>query len=107
MDMRRGFLNVIDGLAGRGCFVAVASHDIPLAEESLRRLLSAGTPCELELLYGLPRRGPIKMARKLGVSVRFYVPQGTAWLPYLLKQARNNPHVLAWFARDFLRGYVS
>jgi len=71
MDMRCGFLNVIDGLAGSGCFVAVASHDIPLAEESLRRLLGAGTLCELELLYGLPRRGPIKMARKLGVSVRF------------------------------------
>jgi len=107
MDMSRGFLNVVDELAGRGRFVAIASHDVPLARASLLRLMRAGTPCELELLYGLPWRAPVQMARELGVPVRFYVPQGKAWLPYLLKNARNNPRVLGWFARDLIRGYTA
>ena len=104
IDMREGFLNVIDAIAGRAQCVAVATHDVPLAEKSLERLLSAGTKCEMELLYGLPRNASINLARKLNVPVRFYVPQGTAWLPYAIKHARNNPRVLAWFAYDLIRG---
>jgi proline dehydrogenase len=104
MDMREGFLKVIDQLRGKAASVAVASHDVPLARQALRRLLDAGTPCELELLYGLPRRAAIRMARDLKVPVRFYVPQGKAWLPYLLNHARKNPRVIGWFARDLILG---
>jgi proline dehydrogenase len=104
IDMREGFLRVINELCRRAGHVAVASHDVPLAEEAIRRLLDAGTPCELELLHGLPRRAAIRMARNLGVPVRFYVPYGKAWLPYLLNQSRKNPRVLAWLARDLVRG---
>jgi proline dehydrogenase len=106
MDMRAGFLNVVDELCGRARCVAVASHDVQLARQALERLLAAETPCELELLHGLPRRAAITAARQLGVPVRFYVPQGKAWLPYLLKQVRKNPRVLGWFARDLICGYA-
>jgi proline dehydrogenase len=106
MDMRAGFLNVVDELCGRARCVAVASHDVQLARQGLEHLLAAETPCELELLHGLPRRAAITAARQLGVPVRFYVPQGKTWLPYLLKQARKNPRVLGWFARDLISGYA-
>jgi proline dehydrogenase len=104
MDMREGFLKVVDRLRGRASCVAVASHDIPLARDALSRLLDAGTPCELELLHGLPKRAAVRMAQQMGVPVRFYVPQGKAWLPYFLKHARKDPRVLAWFARDLILG---
>jgi proline dehydrogenase len=107
LDMRAGFLRITDELAGRAKCVAVASHDTPLAQEALTRLRRSGTKCELELLYGLPQRAAVKMGRALGVPIRFYVPQGKAWLPYVLKQARSNPKVLGWFARDVVRGYIS
>ena len=104
MDMRQGFLKIIDELAGRANCVAVASHDVPLAREALCRLLHARTPCELELLHGLPRRRALRMAKELHVPVRFYVPQGTAWLPYLLSHAQKNPRVVGWFVRDIVSG---
>ena len=107
MDMRLGFLKIIDELCGRATCVAVASHDLPLAREALCRLRRAGTPCELELLHGLPRRRAVKMGQQLGVPIRFYVPYGKAWLPYLLSQARQNPRVFVWLARDFVSGYTS
>jgi proline dehydrogenase len=105
MDMRQGFLRVIDELRGRATCVAVATHDVTLAREALNRLMDAGTACELELLHGLPRRAAVAMARQLAVPIRIYVPQGKAWLPYVLKQAKKNPRVLGWFARDLVRGF--
>jgi len=105
MDIRAGFLRVIDELGGRASSVAVASHDLPLARKAILRLLDAGTPCELELLYGIPCRAAIRMGRDLDVPIRFYVPQGKAWLPYLMSHARKNPRVLGWLIRDIIRGY--
>lgn len=100
MDLREGFLAVIDRLAGCTTEVAVATHDAPLAREALRRLQQAGTPCELELLCGLPRRDVMAVARELNVPVRFYIPYGTAWLPYALGQLVRKPQLWGWMLRD-------
>lgn len=100
VDPAVGFLNVIDRLAGHARMVAVATHDPQLASNALRRLLAAGTPCELELLYGLPARGCLQVARQLGVHVRFYVPYGEAYLPYSLSKIRDNPRIIWWTLRD-------
>ncbi len=97
-DPAHGFLSVIDILAGRAPFVAVASHDVPLAAEALRRLRRAGTPCELQLLYGLPIE---RVLRQTGeTTARVYVPFGNAYVPYALRRLRENPKALFWFALD-------
>jgi proline dehydrogenase len=99
-DPARGYLDVIGALAGRARKVAVATHNPALASDAIRRLQAAGTPCELELLYGLPSRGALEVARRLGTPVRFYVPYGHAWLPYGIRQAARNPRILWWMLRD-------
>ena len=106
-DLRRGFLEVVDRLAGRAPQVAIASHDTPLAAEAIHRLRAAGTDCELELLYGLPQRASLALAAREGVPVRFYVPYGRAYLPYCLAQARRQPRLLWWLMRDALHRTVS
>jgi len=93
-DPSAGFLAVIDRLAGHARRVAVATHDPILAREALGRLNAAGTSAELELLFGLPMRKVIPVAKALGNPVRIYVPYGHAWLPYLIWQARQNPRVV-------------
>jgi proline dehydrogenase len=102
IELCTGFLRVIDRLAGRACQVGVATHDIPLAEEAIKRLKAADTPCEMELLYGLPARGSVRLAQRLGVGVRFYVPYGYGWLPYSLSWASRNPRVFWWMVKDFV-----
>ena len=99
-DPHTGFLDVIDALAGSAVLVAVATHEPVLAATAIRKLQSAGTPCEMELLYGLPSRAVLKVARDLAVPVRYYLPYGHAWLPYALRQARRDPRVLWWLLRD-------
>ena len=102
-DMREGYLSVIDRLAGRARHVAVATHDTWLAREAVTRLRTAGTTCEMELVYGLPSRESLELARELAMNVRFYIPYGNGFLPYCLSWARRNPRVLWWMFKDFVR----
>lgn len=93
-DPRAGFLSVVDRLAGRAAFVAVATHDRRLAAEALSRLRARATPCELEQLYGLPCAP---------APARIYLPYGTAWLPYALAHLRRRPRAAWWLVRDLVR----
>ncbi len=103
-DLRMGFLAVIDRLAGRDAPVGVATHDGPLAAEALRRLRIAGTPCELQLLLGLPAGASVAAAREADVGVRVYVSYGAGFLPYALKAMARRPSVALRLAADLMRG---
>jgi proline dehydrogenase len=103
-DMRSGFLEVVDALAGRARHVAVATHDPLLAVSAFERLRETNTSCELELLFGLPDREVVERTRVFEVPVRYYLPFGHAWLPYALGKAKRNPRILWWVIRDCLFG---
>lgn len=105
-DPRTGYLETIDQLAGKAHHVSVATHEPPLALEAIRRLRAAGTPCDLELLYGLPMRTMLRRARELGIVVRIYVPYGEAYRPYAMSQLRRNPRILGWLLKDMLASLV-
>jgi proline dehydrogenase len=102
LDVRDNFLSIIDRLAGRVPCVAIATHDVSLARECLKRLRATNARAEVELLFGLPVRPVIRVAREMGVPVRLYVPYGEAYLPYTLSQARQNPRIFFWIIRDTL-----
>ena len=94
-DMSAGYLEVIDRLAGRARHVGVATHDVPLAAEAISRLRAAGTPFELELLYGMPMAPSLRWAKENGAPVRIYVPFGKGFIPSAVGVLRRNPR-LAW-----------
>ena len=106
LDPRRGYLALVDRLAGRARRVAVATHDAPLARLALERLGASGTPREQELLLGLPVRRSLRAARAAGARSRLYVPYGQTRLPYRLSEAAARPAVLWWAARDLLQDGV-
>jgi proline dehydrogenase len=106
-DPRAGFLQVIDALAGRARHVAVASHDVPLAAEAVKRLRAGGTSCEMELLYGLPMRDSLALADELKLAVHVYVPYGKAYLPYAIGRMQSNPRIAWWLLRDMLKSRAS
>ena len=102
LDMRAGFLAVIDRLAGRACHVSVATHDGQLAREAVGRLAAAGTPHDVELLLGLPFAPVVEVAREAGLPARVYIPYGHASLRYGLAYLRRNPRRIWWLVRDLL-----
>lgn len=103
-DPAEGCLRVVDRLRGHRGGVAVATHDVGLLEESLRRLTVAGAPCWAELFLGLPFRAPAATARRLGVPIRIYVPYGRAATPYGVADLRRNPAVARWLIEDLVLG---
>lgn len=105
-DERVGFLSLVSRIAGRARSVSIASHDSALVRSALTRLQAAATPCELELMQGLPRQGALLVARETGVRVRTYVPFGEAWTPYALANAARNPRVVWWALRDSFSSLV-
>lgn len=101
-DARDGTLELARRLAGRARLVAIATHDVPLAERSVRVLADAGTQVELELLHGLPMKKALGLARRRRVPVRVYVPYGESWLPYALDYVERHPGVVLRQVRDLL-----
>ncbi|QFT77341.1 proline dehydrogenase [Erythrobacter sp. THAF29] len=104
MDLRGGYLRVIERLAGRAAFVGVATHDAPLAAKAMQILADAGTPFEQEFVFPLPIEPAMKEGRRFGANARLYLPYGSAWLPYSLSRAVKNPIMLYWLARDTITG---
>lgn len=96
------YLALIGHLAGRAAPVAVATHDPLLAAAAMDMLLKAGTPCELEMLRGLPARRCAAEAAARAVPVRFYWPFGPGWWPYAVDKALARPYLPLWFLRDRL-----
>ncbi len=94
IDPERGFLTLIDRLAGNVPEIAVATHDYALAREAIARCKSAGSPVQLELLFGMPTARLIALAREMGVPVGFYVPYGDTLLIYGIHHFLKNPHKL-------------
>lgn len=103
-DAAAGYVAIVRKLAGRARRVRVASHNPALARQSLSILKAAGTPCELELLYGLPVGGQAALAQEFSVPVRVYVAFGHAFLPYALGSLRRNPGALLRLVREAARG---
>lgn len=104
IDPVKGYLKVIEALAGRATHVAVASHNPTIVESALRTLQDRGTWCELELLYGFPLQHVLSIAKRMGVNVRIYIPYGYGWLPYSFAQATRNPRILWWLVKDMMQG---
>lgn len=104
LDPATGFMDVVARLAGRARRVRVATHDPDLARRSIEMLRAAGTPCDLEFLYGFPVRRLLPLPRDLAVPIRVYVPFGHGWIPYCVGYVRNRPAFLWWLARDSLAG---
>ncbi len=105
-DPSGGVRALVERLAGRVSQVSIASHDPPLVAWSARRFRDAATPCELELLYGLPTRRVLSVATSSGLGVRVYVPFGTAYLPYGLR-GPDRARMAARLSRDVLRAESS
>lgn len=99
-DDRAGFEAVVDRLSGYDQPVAVASHDADLVRTAVARLRAGGTPCSVELLYGLPPTRVAAVARAEGVPLRVYVPFGGGSLPYSLGE--RGPRALGWFLHDLV-----
>ena len=94
LDPGRGFLELVEQLAGKVPDLALATHDCVLAREAIATCQKAGASVQLELFFGRPASAILALAREKGVSVGFYVPYGDTLLIYVIRDLLTNPHKL-------------
>jgi len=87
----KGFLALVELLAGEVAELAVATHDCILAREAVTRCKRGGSAVQLELFFGMPSGSMMALARELEVPVRFYVPFGDTLLIYMIRDLLANP----------------
>jgi len=94
MDPAKGFLELVDRLAGNVPEIALASHDYALVREAITRCKKTAASVQMELIFGLPVGKLLALAVEMGVPVRFYVPYGDALLIYGIRYFLRNPQKL-------------
>ncbi|MCB9556732.1 MAG: proline dehydrogenase family protein [Deltaproteobacteria bacterium] len=103
-EVRQKFVEALEALFDRQCFVGIASHDRWVVERA-RALITArkltARDYEFQMLLGvLP-----KMRQRLleeGHAVRVYIPYGEDWYAYSMRRLRENPTVALHVIRAFL-----
>lgn len=117
----------VDKMLDSGAYTAIASHDLPVIEHSLKALESRGlgpgkkdprhaTPVgrskgkgpgyEFQFLLGV--RGNIRrnLAKK-GHRTRIYLPYGTKWYEYGMRRLRENPDVAVHITKSILMPWTN
>jgi proline dehydrogenase len=94
VDPGRGFLELVEQLAGKVPDLALATHDCILAREAIATCQKVGASVQLELFFGRPASAILALAREKGVSVGFYVPYGDTLLIYVIRDLLTNPQKL-------------
>jgi proline dehydrogenase len=103
--VNRNFIDLVEELVGAGSYVAVATHDPLVVDESLRlfdRMRLDRAAYEFQMLLGVAE----ELRRQLvdhDHRMRVYVPFGDAWYSYSVRRLRENPSIAGYVARDVFR----
>ena len=103
-DLGEGYLEVVQRLSGRAAHVAVATHDLALAQKAIARLRETNTSCELEMILGMPIAPLMAWAKHNDVRTRIYAPFGPGYVPNALGILRRNPRLVWRIAWGMLSG---
>ena len=99
INIEENFLKIIEMLINKSSLIAIATHDLHLAKQSVELLNDAKVNFELEQFFSLPMIGD-KLQKDIAVKVRLYVAYGQPYLPYNLKAVAERPAMINWFVRD-------
>tara|TARA_B100001250_G_scaffold412388_1_gene443456 strand:+ start:181 stop:1164 length:984 start_codon:yes stop_codon:yes gene_type:complete len=117
----------IDLMLDSGAYTAIASHDLPVIEHSLRSLESRGlgpgkedprheTPVprgdgkgpgyEFQFLLGVRGNVRRELSRK-GHRTRVYIPYGEKWYEYGMRRLRENPGIAVHVTKSLLMPWTN
>jgi len=100
--VRANFALAVEALLDAECYVAIATHDQWLIEESKRLLAVRGCmphEYEFQMLLGVRPELGDALVRE-GHELRIYVPFGAYWYQYSLRRLQENPSIAGYIASD-------
>jgi proline dehydrogenase len=104
-EIRASFILTVEALLDAGAYVAAATHDELLLQETVRLVRERGLSrdeYELQMLLGVRPDLATRLVRQ-GHRVRIYVPFGRRWYEYSLRRLQENPHMATQVALGLFR----
>ena len=104
--IRSNFLTLSETLLRAGAYVAFATHDETLIQQSFRLVDALGldpTAYEFQMLLGVQE----KLRQTIldsGHRTRVYIPFGADWYAYSVRRLRENPKIAGYVFKAMLRG---
>ena len=107
-DVDRSYVRLMERLLREGNYPGIATHDekiIQHARQFAQREQIGSERYEFQMLYGVRRdlQGRLKQA---GYNMRVYIPFGTQWYPYLMRQLAERPANIAFILGNLLKESV-
>ncbi len=103
-EIRANFVRTLEALLDAGAYVAVATHDDRLVEQTLELVGRHGLgrdDYELQMLLGVREALGDDLVAD-GHRLRIYVPYGRQWYEYSMRRLQENPRIATYVARDTL-----
>jgi proline dehydrogenase len=100
-EVDASYRRCLELLMGVACTPLVATHDPAMVTAALELAAAHGRQpgeFELQMLLGVRPDEQLRL-RRLGLTVRVYVPFGTEWWGYLMRRLAERPANVAFFAR--------
>jgi proline dehydrogenase len=107
-EVRDNFVRAVDELLAADSYVAVATHDEWVIEETKRlfdKHRRGRSEYEFQMLLGVREHLGDALVRE-GHRVRIYVPFGRRWYEYSLRRLQVNPAIAGYVAVDTLNRLV-
>ena len=107
-DVDKNYLRCMQELIAKGNYPGIATHDETIIREAKRFVRTNDIPAdrfEFQMLYGVRRDLQDKLVRE-GYRMRVYVPFGTQWYPYLMRQLAERPANVAFLTGNLFKEMV-
>ncbi len=99
------FLRHIARCFNAGVFVAIATHDAELVDQTIALARSSGVASsmfEFQMLLGVCQPLRDKLLQ-MGFGVRIYVPYGKDWYGYSTRRLKENPRIAGHILKSLIR----
>lgn len=109
-EMKERLLRYAQILLERGHYVEFATHDEAYVRRFVDQVLPAtgvgGDGCEVQMIYGVPRRKLLGELRERQIRCRIYIPFALSWpmaVAYLRRRLDEYPAMMWMVAKNMLR----
>jgi len=103
-QIRHNYMVLVRLLLEHGGYVAIATHDPILIDESIDFIENNRiTPdrFEFQALLGVPIQKTLSQLIQKGYHVRLYIPYGEDWYPYSIRRLKENPDIAGYVIKNF------
>ena len=105
-EINQNYLKILDYALSNNIYVAIATHDEYLLEESYKLIQKHNSDpetFEFQALYGVPLEKWHKKHFKNNYKVRLYMPFGDDWHKYSLRRIKENPSIAKYVLKNLFK----